>query len=553
MKKIILLVLLVATVFSARSQWSNNPSVNNLVSNKPGGDFEPVSVSDGANGSIIISNDYINRNLYAQRITSTGAIAWGSTSNPTPVCISAGEKWDLAAISDGAGGAFVAWSDYRSDDMIAEIYVQKISSTGVAMWTANGVRVTNNVNLDDMHPLICLDGQGGVIVTWYGDDAVAKTIQNYAQRFNSAGAAQWVANGMLVTNAAGFRASTSILSDGANGAFIFFLDTRNDPNGSDYDYLETNDLTNTDIYGQRLNGSGTRLWGNGGTAIITAPGNQNVDLDWDAVPDGSGNAILVFNDGRNDDGTTFNYDIFAQKVNNNGVPQWTANGVAVCTAAENQFVNDLKPDGAGGVIVSIAYQDIERCYAQRITGTGTSAWTLNGVPVSPMGQIVYGGDLAVDASANSIFTFNEGNDFVKAYKLNSAGATQWGGTGLVVCNNPSNIFNDPVITSSDAGSVIIAWSDNRNAALPSEQDIYASKVLTTGVLAGTGVSSYVTAASGNWNNTSTWVGGVVPPLNAVIIIRHDVTGNVNATCASVTLEAPGKLTVNTGIVISVAN
>jgi hypothetical protein len=557
MKKIIPLFLFAFIVFCAKGQWSNNPSVNTLVCNKLGIDGKPISVSDGSNGSIIFFADDFNEELlHVQRITTAGMVAWGSSSSPVNVSVSDGVKEDVSAVGDGAGGAFVAWTDFRHNEDIGEIYIQKISATGIAQWTVNGLRVTNNTSRDDLQPLLCIDGLGGVIVTWFGDDSVAKNIQSYAQRYNSAGAAQWTANGIVVCTAAGFRASSSILSDGANGAFIFFVDTRNDPIGLVYDDItdEDTDLTNADIYGQRLNASGTRLWGDGGAAIITAPGNQNSDLISNAIPDGSGNIILVFDDGRNDDGSFINYDIFAQKVNSNGVPQWAAGGVAVCTAAENQFINDVVSDGAGGAVVSINYLDISRFYAQRITNAGAISWALNGVPVTLEDEIVSGGVMAADGSGNTIFAYNSGdNNSVKAQKLNMSGVKQWGVSGTIVCNSPFGINDDPAITSSNAGSVIIAWSDNRNFLLPSTTDIYASKVLTNGVLSGAAAISYTSIANGNWNNPATWQGGVVPPVGAVVIIRHNVTGNINATCASIKVESPGNFSVNTGIIITITN
>ena len=43
-----------------------------------------------------------------------------------PVSLAAGEKYDVFAVSDGAGGAIVAWEDERGGD--ADIYVQRISA-----------------------------------------------------------------------------------------------------------------------------------------------------------------------------------------------------------------------------------------------------------------------------------------------------------------------------------------------------------------------------------------------------------------------------------------
>ncbi len=554
MRKIIFLLVLATTVFSAKSQWSSNPSVNKIVSDKLGSEYDPILLPDGANGAISIFTGDVDGNIYAQRLTTGGAIAWGSSSNPVSVCVSTGQKYSVSAIADGAGGAFVAWTDYRHDQYVGEIYLQKISATGVVQWAANGLRVTNSPASDEYQPLLCLDGGGGVIITWYGDDTLAQNIQCYAQRYNSAGAAQWGATGIQVSTAAGFRAPSTILSDGANGAIIFFIDTRNDPNGFDYTYLSNFNLSNADIYAQRLDGSGTRLWGAAGAAIITAPGNQNDDIDGKALPDGSGNVILVFNDGRNDPGSYLNYDIFAQKVNSNGVVQWAATGVPVCTAAENQFITGIASDGAGGVVVSMLYESLNRMYTQRIISTGANAWTLNGIPVSLASEQIYDGTVVADGNGNSIFSYADPfNNMVKAQKLNSSGTIQWGATGTIVCNNA---LSGPYISSimlSDAGSVIVAWPDNRNGALPSAQDIYASKVLSSGVLAAA-VVGFVTVANGNWNNPAIWSGGAVPPAGAPIQIRHAVIGNINATCASLVIAQPGgNLTVLPGINIAVGN
>jgi hypothetical protein len=56
--------------------------------------------------------------------------------------------------------------------------------------------------------------------------------------------------------------------------------------------------------------------------ICTATNNQDFSR---MVSDGSGGAIIVWNDLRNSTS-----DIYAQRINANGVVQWTINGVAIC-------------------------------------------------------------------------------------------------------------------------------------------------------------------------------------------------------------------------------
>jgi hypothetical protein len=88
------------------------------------------------------------------------------------------------------------------------------------------------------------------------------------------------------------------------------------------------------------------------------------------VADGSGGAVVAWRDQRDMD-----THIYAQRVNGAGVPQWTADGVALCTAANSQDYATILGDGAGGAIV--AWEDGRSSsttgidiYAQRIYASG---------------------------------------------------------------------------------------------------------------------------------------------------------------------------------------
>src|SRR5216117_3092139 len=68
------------------------------------------------------------------------------------------------------------------------------------------------------------------------------------------------------------------------------------------------------------------------------------------VSDGAGGAIVTWTDQR--DTIATGSDIYAQRVNAAGVPQWAANGVALCTAANDQVAPTIASDGAGGAIAT---------------------------------------------------------------------------------------------------------------------------------------------------------------------------------------------------------
>jgi hypothetical protein len=69
-----------------------------------------------------------------------------------------------------------------------------------------------------------------------------------------------------------------------------------------------------------------------------------------------------------------------------------------------------------------------------------------------------------------------------------------------------------------------------------------------------GTVGYITVANGNWSNPATWLGGAVPPTGAIVYIRHQVMGDVNASCYALTMQQnTGQLTVLNGKNITVSH
>jgi hypothetical protein len=107
----------------------------------------------------------------------------------------------------------------------------------------------------------------------------------------------------------------------------------------------------------------------------------------------SGGAIVTWADRRNG-GVD---DIYAQRVDASGNVQWTADGVAICTAMNGQTFPTIASDGNGGAIIAWfdARPDADRNYAQRIDASGVVQWAADGVLVpmpSASSQAVIMGD-----------------------------------------------------------------------------------------------------------------------------------------------------------------
>ena len=165
--------------------WYTNPSPS-----------EHQITSDGAGGTIITWRDYRNGNydIYAQRIDADGSIHTGWTIDGMPVCTDARHQHSPQIISDGGGGAIITWHDERGDSM--DIYAQRIDADGGlhAGWASEGEPICTYAG-EQVAPRITSDGAGGAIITW--SDYRSGNYDIYAQRIDADGSIHtgWAADG----------------------------------------------------------------------------------------------------------------------------------------------------------------------------------------------------------------------------------------------------------------------------------------------------------------------------------------------------------------------
>ncbi|MFX1451171.1 MAG: hypothetical protein ACFFCM_10040 [Promethearchaeota archaeon] len=226
------------------------------------------------------------------------------------------------------------------------------------------------------------------------------------------------------------------------------------------------------------------LWQDNGTFIDN---NESSDVqDIQVCCDGAGGAIFVWEDNRDDTG-----DIYAQKINANGNPVWGSGGIVVCNETNLQYYSTICCDGAGGVI--IVWQDgrntDDDIYAQRINANGNPVWANNGIVICNASGDQYLNELNTRICCYSsyfIITWEDqrdGNDDIYAQKLDLSGNTYWGnGTvgdknGAIICNTDDD-SNNPAICCDGVGGAIITWYEDRS--LGTDDDIYAQRIDSNG-------------------------------------------------------------------------
>ena len=126
----------------ALSAWSADPTVNNPVCTATQDQNEHQIISDGSGGAIVTWQED-NADIRAQRVDFSGNPQW--TARGVPVCTATDGQIYPQLASDGSGGAIIAWRDGRSGGA-ADIYAQRVDSSGNILWTANGVPVCTDNN-----------------------------------------------------------------------------------------------------------------------------------------------------------------------------------------------------------------------------------------------------------------------------------------------------------------------------------------------------------------------------------------------------------------------
>ena len=319
--------------------------------------MRPAIAPDGAGGVLVTWEDTRNGtyDIYAQHVGSIQNIYW--RLNGAVVCSTAAGTYYPQIISDGANGAIIVWENLVSGGT-SDIYAQRLNSSGSQLWPAAGVAVCSATNHQN-RPQIVSDGAGGAIICWMDYRTGAYDI--YAQRVDANGSMLWLANGVLVCGATGGQTGVKMVTDGAGGAIICWTDSR----GAAYD-----------IYARRVNASGTVLWTSDGVAVCAAAGNQyNAAM----VSDGAGGAIIGWEDYRGSSS-----DVYAQRLNASGTALWDAGGVVACAATAEQTVVDITTDGSNGAIIS--WQDrrsgiASDVYAQRLDLNGDAMWWVDGIVI----------------------------------------------------------------------------------------------------------------------------------------------------------------------------
>jgi len=442
------------------TQWGNYLVVysdQTLPNHVP--QLNPRIVETSDNAVIIVWEDHRldlqNPDLFAQKLTVAGVKQWAGEG--VALCTAEFSQSSPRMSADNAGGCFVVWDDLRNGNAPNDdIYAQHLSSTGSALWDANGKAICTAPNAQN-GSLVKVSGNN-VYINWM--DIRNGSVGIYYQVLNTAGVAQLEANGKLIFW--GLSGDTPkdnyLILQRSSDVAIIWQDTRFANDG----YR---------IYIQFLNPDGTvDLETNGRPVTINVTGTQQ---EPSAVVTPDDKIAIVWEDARN-----ANPKIFGQLISATGERLWGESGIEMTQMSPLRQKDAKIGYYNGSYYIGWSNADLVgsdyyyHVYGQRIQNN-QKMWGNDGriISVLPAGSL--NTECTLYNVSDNYFTWHNSNPegsqniWVKRVAENGDPFTGWANEGIKASSydDPSTVQILPVAHLTSDG-LFVMWKDMRGDWIP---------------------------------------------------------------------------------------
>jgi len=379
---------------------------------------EPHLISDGHGGAIIAWNSLSPNpeGVHAQRLDSLGNLIWGNSAVMAyPV-----SEHDFDICPDGEGGFFLAVAPDEGATDHSDLYMQHVDAGGNLLWGQYGVLIANLPSESERYPKVANCSLGSAYVVWE-DHRPPYGIWGglFAQRISDNGEIMWTndldleaegvyfhqiipdgAGGFLLHTNPGGWVQNTVYRVNSNGIILWqqmgvswYNHAKIVPGESGYFYLGFTYYEG--VYGQKMDLDGNTYWpvfgSLEGALMSFIPGIwHNMHEDWFySAPYFCG----VFDYNRAGD---YPFTYYAQKLDQNGEPQWGEDGVILTTINEDNYEYQTGiDDGSGGIVLVYELTVSNNVWAKRVMDDGILGGALHLIvdmePQNPPIQIPPGG------------------------------------------------------------------------------------------------------------------------------------------------------------------
>ena len=455
------------------AQWSPDPNANLAVCDTTGSQELPKIASTSDGGCYISWFDTRGGGykVYMQRLNALGVKQWGTTgllvsSNPQNSSL---VDYDL--IADDSDCAIVVFTDIRNGNQI-EPFAYRISPQGSFIWGPNGVALSTSPSTFQPNPKVVETSEGNFVFTWIFSSTPRKVA---LQKLNAAGAKQWGVDPILLSGTGSELLDYPSLARSDSGSVILLM------SGYTGSFLNPQ---NYRLYTQKFSPSGLPLWGTAPDTVY-ALGRVSGFFVPKIFPDGNNGAFYVWQDDRNNTGSSFSY---VQHVTSTDSMLFPANGTAGSTLPgrlhNDAWVAHTPATGETYMFwyeTDALFQSSYGVYGQIFSSTGTREWPDSGKAFRPFGggQPSFVRCFAKDSTAVAFYFdgVTVTQNLVKGFKVDRNGTMLWNGPIINVSSDPHGKGRLGGVLLSN-GTSLLTWSDNRADG----NGVYAQNVNFDGTL-----------------------------------------------------------------------
>lgn len=372
---------------NAEGGWPTDPLTRLVVCNAPGAQTSPALLEDGRRGAFVVWGDRRDgpADLYGQHFLANGRIDPRWTPNGKPLVTLPGAQYQPLLVHDGGRGLLVIFGDSRYGD--ADLFATHLLADGSRdpVWPDTCVKVCSAIG-QQQHWKATSDGRGGAFVVW-DDYRASVPIDSETTRFRSQIRLQhlladgrrdplWPSDGLRCTSSDSMQIGPRLERDGSTGVYVTWGEFRFDPN----DQV---------LFAQHVQADGTLAPGWPSEGARLDPGDDQQSFNQGMVPAGGDGVIVVWTAGVTGD-FGFRQTVHARRLVSGGFdPAWPTDPVDLSRGGLFRTLGGSASDGAGGAFVSLQSSQSADVFDVRVThvlatGEADPRWPGEGLTCAPL-------------------------------------------------------------------------------------------------------------------------------------------------------------------------
>ncbi len=398
-----LLPLILCCAISVHAQWSSDPANPLVICEALGHQEDVTSLDDGDGGWFVFWRDQRADpgangwyEIYGQHIDTDGSALW--QSNGQLIASHPGQNIQEYAVARLENGDLMMIYPIKSGNSADSLLLQVIDNDGSLLWPDGSVVASLNKGQIGLSNVDIMSTENAAFISYYRT-IVGGQYKTYVDRVELDGTSLYGLSGHNIPTSS--QGPFGLLKDDENGAYVHWRNSNGSgthlsllriddqclsiwPNivdpiagfeGLNYSYRVVDDGEGgvAFIYTSESRSKFTRVDSDGETACtpeIRRMADFESGQDQSRIIRVDDAFIVLWEDNRS---PASNSDLFVQKINLNGDPQWAPEGMLAIHSQTYIPYGRMVPTDSSGVLVA-QLSSAEGLVAQRIRHDGTPAW-----------------------------------------------------------------------------------------------------------------------------------------------------------------------------------